>query len=134
IVAVSYLAGLVLLGSAWQLCLMNILISVGVGFAYSSLPALINAAVPMSETAAANGINALARALGTSISSAVVGAVLTGLTISIAGQEFPSLTAFRIGLLIAAGMAVLAGVLAVMIPVVEVDQDVAPAEVPASTR
>jgi MFS family permease len=134
IIAGAYLAGLVLLGDAWQLSLFNVLVSVGVGFAYSSLPALINAAVPMSETAAANGINALARALGTSISSAVVGAVLTGLTISVAGQEFPSLLAFRIGLLIAAGMAVLAGVLAVMIPVAEADQDVAPTEVPASTR
>lgn len=135
IIAASYLAGFVLLGEAWQLCLFNVLVSVGVGFAYSSLPALINAAVPMSETAAANGINALARALGTSISSAVVGAVLTGLTISVAGQEFPSLTAFRVGLLIAAGMAVLAGVLAALIPVVaDADQDVAPAEVAASTR
>lgn len=134
IIAGSYLAGLVLLGAAWQLCLFNVLVSVGVGFAYSSLPALINAAVPMSETAAANGINALARALGTSISSAVVGAVLTGLTISIAGQEFPSLTAFRIGLLIAAGMAILAGVLAAMIPLPDADQDRVPAAVGASTR
>ncbi|BBZ21248.1 hypothetical protein MGAD_55830 [Mycolicibacterium gadium] len=134
IIAASYLAGFVLLGGAWQLCLFNVLVSVGVGFAYSSLPALINAAVPMSETAAANGINALARALGTSISSAVVGAVLTGLTISIAGQEFPSLTAFRISLLIAAGMAILAGVLAALIPVTDADQDRVPAEVGASTR
>jgi MFS family permease len=134
IIAAAYLAGFVLLGTAWQVCLFNILVSVGVGFAYSSLPALINAAVPMSETAAANGINALARALGTSISSAVVGAVLTGLTITLAGQEFPSLTAFRIGLLIAAGMAVLAAVLAALIPVAGADQDLAPAEVAASTR
>jgi MFS family permease len=134
IIAASYLAGFVLLGDAWQLCLFNVLVSVGVGFAYSSLPALINAAVPMSETAAANGINALARALGTSISSAVVGAVLTGLTISVAGQEFPSLTAFRIALLIAAGMAIVAGVLAALIPLVEADQDPEPAEVAASTR
>jgi MFS family permease len=134
IIAGAYLAGLFLLGNAWQVSLFNVLVSVGVGFAYSSLPALINAAVPMSETAAANGINALARALGTSISSAVVGAVLTGLTISIAGQDFPSMTAFRIGLLIAAGMAILAGVLAALIPVAAADQDVAPAEVSASTR
>ena len=134
IIAASYLAGFVLLGEAWQLCLVNVLVSIGVGFAYSSLPALINAAVPMSETAAANGINALARALGTSISSAVIGAVLTGLTISVAGQEFPSLMAFRIGLLIAAGMAILAGVLAALIPVTDVDQDSVPAAVAASTR
>ncbi|MDZ7883197.1 MAG: hypothetical protein U5N53_09900 [Mycobacterium sp.] len=34
---------------------------IGVGFAYASMPALINAAVLMSEIAAANGLNALAR-------------------------------------------------------------------------
>ncbi|MGO4444001.1 MFS transporter [Mycobacterium sp. 2YAF39] len=134
VIAAAYFAGFVLLGTAWQVCLFNVLVSVGVGFAYSSLPALINAAVPMSETAAANGINALARALGTSISSAVIGAVLTGLTISIAGHQFPSMTAFRIGLLIAAGMAVLAGVLAVLIPVADADQDLVSVEVRASTR
>jgi MFS family permease len=135
IVAAAYFAGLVLLGSAWQVCLFNILISVGVGFAYSSLPALINAAVPMSETAAANGINALARALGTSISSAVIGAVLTGATISIAGQQFPSLAAFRIALLIAAGMAVVAAVLAVLIPVVSTVTDALAADaVPSEAR
>jgi MFS family permease len=116
IVAASYLAGLALIGSAWQVCLFNVMISVGIGFAYSSMPALINAAVPMSETAAANGLNALARALGTSISSAVIGAVLTGVTISVAAQDYPSLTAFRIALLIAAGMAALAAVLAATIP------------------
>ena len=70
--------GLVLLAAPWQIMLLNILVSVGVGFAYASMPALINAAVPMSETAAANGINALARSLGTSISSAVIGAILAG--------------------------------------------------------
>ena len=129
IIAASYLAGLVLIGDAWELSLFNVLVSVGVGFAYSSLPALINAAVPMSETAAANGINALARALGTSVSSAVIGAVLTGLTISIAGQEFPSLTAFRVGLLIAAGMAALAAVLAALIPVDDAATDSAVDEV-----
>lgn len=116
IVSASYLAGLVLIGSAWQVSLFNVLVSIGVGFAFASMPALINAAVPISETAAANGINALARSLGTSISSAVVGAVLAGMTISVAGHAYPSLTALRIALVIAAAMAALAALLAVLIP------------------
>jgi DNA-binding transcriptional ArsR family regulator len=81
------------------------------------MPALINAAVPMSETAAANGINALARSLGTSISSAVMGAILAGLTMSVAGSEFPTLDAFRVALLVAAGAAGVGAVLTLMIPV-----------------
>ena len=76
----------------------NVAVSIGVGFAFSSLPALINAAVPMSETAAANGINSLARSLGTSMSSAVMGAVLAGMTMSFAGHEVPTLRAFHVAL------------------------------------
>src|SRR5262249_44035599 len=66
IVAAGYLTGFLLMKSAPGILAMNVIVSVGVGFAFSSLPALINAAVPVSETAAANGINSLARALGTS--------------------------------------------------------------------
>ncbi|ODQ89737.1 MFS transporter [Mycolicibacterium flavescens] len=116
IVAGGYLAGLFLMNSAWQLCVFNVLVSVGVGFAFSSLPALINAAVPVSETAAANGINALARSLGTSISSAVIGAVLAGMTITVAGHEVPSLAGLQAALIIAASAAALAALIALAIP------------------
>jgi MFS family permease len=116
VIAGGYLAGLWLLGGGPQVMVLNVLVSVGVGFAYASMPTLINAAVPISETAAANGINALARSLGTSISSAVIGAVLAGLTMSAAGHAVPTLEAFRVALLIAAGVAALAGVLALLIP------------------
>jgi MFS family permease len=117
IIAGSYLGGLWLLGGGPQVLVLNVLVSVGVGFAYASMPALINAAVPISETAAANGINALARSLGTSISSAVIGAVLAGLTMSMGGQDVPTAEAFRLALLIAAGVAGLSAVLAMLIPV-----------------
>jgi MFS family permease len=95
----------------------SVLASIGVGFAYAAMPSLINAAVPVSETAAANGINALARSLGTSISSAVMGAILAGLTVSVAGAEFPTLGAFHIALFVAAGAAGVAAVLSLLIPV-----------------
>ena len=116
IIALSYLAGPAMLGGPLRIMILNIAVSVGVGFAFSSLPMLINAAVPVSETAAANGINALARSLGTSISSAVIGAVLSGMTMSFAGHEQPTLRAFQVALLIAAVVATLATVLALLIP------------------
>ncbi|MDA4106890.1 MFS transporter permease [Mycobacterium holsaticum DSM 44478] len=135
IVSGSYLAGLVLIGSAWQVSLFNVLVSIGVGFAFASMPALINAAVPISETAAANGINALARSLGTSISSAVVGAVLAGMTVSVAGHAYPSLGALRVALVIAAAMAALAALLAVLIPAAVGGVDPAVVQrLPATTR
>ena len=116
VIAAAYLGAVWLLGSPVALMVANIVISLGVGFAYSSLPALINAAVPMSETAAANGINALARSLGTSVSSAVIGVVLATMTISYAGHAVPSLHGLRTALLIAAGVAALAAVVAMTIP------------------
>jgi MFS family permease len=116
IIGCAYLAGAYLLISPVQVMVFNIVISFGVGFAYSSMPALINAAVPMSETAAANGINALARSLGTSISSAVIGAVLATMSISFAGHVVPSLAGFRVALLIAAGAAALAAVIVLTLP------------------
>jgi MFS family permease len=116
IIASAYLAGAYLLISPVEVMVFNIAISFGVGFAYASMPALINAAVPMSETAAANGINALARSLGTSISSAVIGAVLATMSISFAGHVVPSLAGFRIALLIAAGAAALAAAIVLTLP------------------
>jgi MFS family permease len=117
IIAGSYLGGLWLLGAGPQVLVLNVLVSIGVGFAYASMPALINAAVPVSETAAANGINALARSLGTSISSAAIGAVLSGLTVSMGGADVPTHDAFRVALLIAAGVAGVSAALALLIPV-----------------
>ncbi len=130
VIAASYAAGLVLLAAPWQIMVLNVVIAAGVGFAYASMPALINAAVPISETAAANGINALARSLGTSISSAVIGAILAGMTVSFAGSELPSLTGFRSAMVVASAVAALAAVLALFIPVVRVEE--APVDSPAS--
>ncbi len=120
IICASYLAGLWLIGSAPRMLMFNVMVGVGVGVgvgvAFASMPALINAAVPISETAAANGINSLARSLGTSISSAVMAAILAGLTMSFAGGELPTLTAFRIALLVAAGAPGVGVVFALLIP------------------
>jgi MFS family permease len=123
IICCAYVGGLWLLASAPRVLILNVLVSIGVGFGYASMPALINAAVPMSETAAANGINALARSLGTSISSAVMGAILAGLTMSVAGGEFPTLGAFRVALLVAAGAAGVGAVLALLIPAARTASD-----------
>jgi MFS family permease len=116
IICGAYLAGVFLLAAPWQIMLLNVMVAVGVGFGYASMPALINAAVPVSETAAANGINALARSLGTAISSAVVGAILAGMTSSFAGRDIPTLTGLRVALLVAAGAAGLAALLTLLIP------------------
>lgn len=99
IIAAGYLAGTLMLGSPVGLMVLGLIVSFGVGFAFAALPALINAAVPVSETASANSINSLARSLGTSTSSAVMTAVLAQMTIMSAGHALPSLGGFRTALL-----------------------------------
>ncbi|MCG7610151.1 MFS transporter permease [Mycolicibacterium sp. (ex Dasyatis americana)] len=116
IIAAGYLAGTVLLGTPAGVMVLGLIVSFGVGFAFAALPALINAAVPVSETASANSINSLARSLGTSTSSAVMTAVLAQMTITVAGHALPSLGGFRAGLLIAAAAAAGAALLAMAIP------------------
>ncbi|MFC7848062.1 MFS transporter [Arthrobacter sp. NPDC057388] len=70
-------------------------VSVGTAIAYAAMPTLIMGAVPITETASANGLNSLVRSIGTSTSSAAVAAVLTSVTIPLGAARLPSFDAFR---------------------------------------
>ena len=77
--------------------------------AYSAMPTLVMApVVPLSETAAANGLNTLMRSLGTSFSSAVLGAILTHEVVAYGPVRLPSESAFRTVFLCAFAAAVVA--------------------------
>ncbi len=116
IITGGYLAALALMGHAWGVLVFSCLISGGIAFAYAAMPALIMGAVPASETAAANGLNALMRSIGTSTSSAVIGVVLAHLTIDFHGRTLPSESGFRTAFVIGAGAAVLAALVTLAIP------------------
>ncbi|MFG2020751.1 MFS transporter [Actinomadura geliboluensis] len=116
VVAAGYGASLGLMGAAWGLMVGLMIINCGVGLAYGAMPALIMSSVPLSETAAANGFNTLMRSLGTSVGAAVVGVVLAEMTINLGGHELASENGFRVGLLIGAGVALLAALIAATIP------------------
>jgi MFS family permease len=98
------------------LLLVNIVIGVAVGLAYAAMPTLIMRAVPASETAAANGLNALMRSLGTSFSSAAVGATLATYSVTSGGVQFPTSEGFQIAFVFGGGAALVAVVLALLIP------------------
>ncbi|MET9859152.1 MFS transporter [Streptomyces smyrnaeus] len=116
VISAGYGISLALMGSAWGVMLVGIVINSGVGLAYGAMPALIMGSVPLSETAAANGFNTLMRSLGTTIGSAVIGVVLAQLTITMGGHEFASRNGFRTGLLIGCGVALVAAAVAALIP------------------
>ncbi|MER6604932.1 MFS transporter [Streptomyces sp. NPDC000927] len=116
VLAVGYGLSLVLMSSAWGLMLALVVINSGVGLAYGSMPALIMSSVPLAETAAANGFNALMRSLGTSVGATAMGVVLSQMTVTIGGHTFTSESGFRSGLVIGCGIALVAALIAGVIP------------------
>jgi MFS family permease len=116
IIAIGYGAGLGLMSAAWQTVVISALVGVGIGFAYSSLPALIIGAVDPSETGAATGLNTLMRSIGTSVSSAVIGMVLARTSVRMGPALVPSMHGFRLSFLIATGAVAIGLVLAAFLP------------------
>ncbi|KPC82444.1 MULTISPECIES: MFS transporter [Streptomyces] len=116
VISLGYGISLFLMGSAWGLMIVGIVINSGVGLAYGAMPALIMSSVPLSETAAANGFNTLMRSLGTTIGSAVIGVVLAQMTMNLGGYSLASEDGFRVGLMIGCGVALGAAAVAAFIP------------------
>ncbi|MFG2001118.1 MFS transporter [Spirillospora sp. NPDC048911] len=136
VLAAGYGASLALMGSAWGLMLALMIINSGVGLAYGAMPALIMGSVPLSETAAANGFNTLMRSIGTSVGAAVIGVVLSQLTLTMGGHTLTSEDGFRTGLMLGAGIALLAALIAAAIPKARPtptpDASSAPARIPTT--
>jgi MFS family permease len=116
IVAAGWLERIFATGSLWEVIVGSTIVGAGTGIGYASMPALINANTPAAELAAANGLNSLARSLGSSLASAVGGSLLTVSTITIAGAMLPSLAAYRSLFATCAAVAVLAAVAALFVP------------------
>lgn len=100
----------------WQILVANLIIGVGIGFGFASMPMLIMRSVPQSETGASNGLNALFRSLGTSTAAAAVGAVLASFSTAQDGVQIPTATAFHVSFLLGGAAALAALVLALFIP------------------
>lgn len=117
VIALGYGSSVLLLGSTWGLLIVTCVCGGGVGLAYGAMPALIMGAVPLSETASANSLNTLMRSIGTSVSAAVVGVVLAQMSTRLGSHTIPTEAGFRTGLLIGCGVAALAALVALAIPV-----------------
>ncbi|MFI1705001.1 MFS transporter [Streptomyces griseoruber] len=97
LITAGYVFLLIAHSRLWHFFVAPILISGGVSFAFGAAPAIILMNVPRHESGQANGINNLARSLGTAISAAITAAILTTMLIP-AGfgvNRLPSETAFR---------------------------------------
>jgi MFS family permease len=117
IMAMGYFVIILLRTQWWEISLAWAITGAGVGVAYAAMPALIMSAVPVTETAAANGLNALMRSVGTALSSAVVAAVLAHETMHVGGGVLPTEHGFTSALVVSLSGCVVALVLALLIPV-----------------
>ena len=95
LMGVSYLVRVFFSGTALIVIGLSVVVAIGTSITYAAMPTLIMASVPITETASANGLNSLLRAVGTSTSSAAVTAVLASVTVQIGGALVPSFAAFQ---------------------------------------
>jgi MFS family permease len=116
IIMLGFVFGALFLDEIWHVLLVSTITGVGVGFAYAAMPTLIMRAVPPTETAAANGLNAVMRTLGSTTSATLVGLILASHVVMTDGVEFPSRGAFTIVFVMGASVALAGVVLALFIP------------------
>jgi MFS family permease len=111
IMAVTYVGRAFWSESVAQVVIGSVLVGSGTALAYSTMPTLIMRAVPVTETASANGLNVLLRSVGTSTASAATAAITTASVMTVAGAELPTLGALTMLLwLAAAASAITAGI------------------------
>ncbi|MBE7324603.1 MFS transporter [Nocardioides sp. Y6] len=120
VVAVSYLARPLGDEALWQVVVLSTLTGLGAAIAFAAMPALIMSAVPITETASANGINSLMRAVGMATASAGTAALFATLTTTAvvdgARVPVPSTEAYSIGFLLCGLFGAVAAVVAAFIP------------------
>jgi len=113
LLGVGYILRMFFMDAPWQITMGAIVVSLGTMTSMSAAPNIIMRSVPITETAAANGLNNVVRNVGMSISSATVAAFLTGLTFVVGSQVFPDRMAF-VYIYIAAGLCGFAGAVVAM--------------------
>lgn len=116
VLGLGYVFAIFLTDAPWQLLVSNCITSAGIGIGYAAMPTLILESVPLSEAGSGVGINGLMRSIGTSVSSAVMAAVLTSSTVSLGGYEIPDENAFRICFVVGAAAAFAGVLLAALVP------------------
>ena len=114
--AAGYLARLFLTEELWMVMLGAAVVGIGNAIAYAAMPILIMGSVPVTVTAAANGLNTVLRLIGTTVGSAAVAVLLASTTLTLDGTEYPSFQAFEHIFWAAASAALTAAVLACFLP------------------
>ncbi|WP_461024788.1 MFS transporter, partial [Thalassiella azotivora] len=113
IMAVAYGARTGLSDELWQVVLGSVLVAVGTSMTFAAMPTLIMRAVPVTETASANGLNTLLRSVGTTSSSAAMAAATSIGAVAIGGAVYPGFRSLMGVLWLAGGLSLVAALVSV---------------------
>lgn len=92
------------------------IIGAGAGIAIAATSSLITDAVPVTETASANGVNTLMRSVGGAVASAVLALILTHTTVKVGAATLPSREGVRTAFTVAAAAAVIGLMFTAFVP------------------
>jgi EmrB/QacA subfamily drug resistance transporter len=117
VISLGYVVALALMDAPWQLMVASLVASAGVGIGYAAMPTLILDNVPPHEAGSGVGVNALMRSVGTTVAGAVMAAILTSRTATLApGVVVPDESAFRLCFLVGAAAALAGALVALLVP------------------
>ena len=116
VVALGFISRIFLTASLFQIILAASIVSAASTFAAAAMPTVIMGNVPITETAAANGLNTVVRNIGSTMGSAVVTALLAASTIVVLGRQLPELLAFQHVFIFTAVTSLIAAVAALALP------------------
>ncbi|MFD9003661.1 MFS transporter [Streptomyces sp. NPDC059582] len=91
-------------------------IGAGAGISAAATTKLITDSAPVTDTASANGVNALMRSVGSAASTAVLPVILAHATITVGPATLPSADGFRTTFYVGAAAAIVALVLTALVP------------------
>lgn len=116
LMSVSYVGRVFWADSITAVVVGATLVSLGTALAFAAMPTLIMSSVPITETASANGINALVRSIGTSTGSTLVAALMATFAVRVDGATFASGRAFELILWLGAVTAAVTAGFAALVP------------------
>lgn len=113
---VGYLFAVVVPMQVWSIAVVSGLIGAGAGLGYAAMPTLILDAVPAVEAAAANGLNTLMRAVGTTAAASLTAGILAQGSRVLSAGTAPSPAAFEAALIVGLAASVACTLLTLAIP------------------
>ncbi|SOE31722.1 MFS transporter [Streptomyces sp. OK228] len=116
VMAAGYVFVTLLMNSVLEFVIASGIIGAGAGISVAATSKLITDAVPVTETASANGVNNLMRSVGTAAASAVLTVILAHGAITVGPATLPSAEGFRTAFTVGAAAAIVGLLFSALIP------------------